>query len=1009
MMNPLRVGLLLCWLLTPSRAVAQPADTKPFGLAKRIPWTASRIKGAPEPPPPYRSERAFPHLTFKNPLHLTTAPGIHRFFVCEQGARIYSFPIDLAVKKADLVIDLRKEIKTVDPKRSSGIGDLYALVFHPRFTENRYCYVCYILNPKGSKQLEDGSRISRFRLTDTDPPRIDPASEKIIITWLGGGHNGCDLHFGPDGYLYISTGDGAGPNPPDGLTTGQDNSDLLSCILRIDVDHPDKGEPGGVSSRRNYSIPSDNPFVKTPGNRPEIWAYGFRNPWRMSFDRKTGRLWVGDVGWESWEMIYCVKKGGNYGWSIMEGPQPVRPETKRGPTPILPPALALPHSESASITGGYVYHGKLNPDLKGLYLFGDWVTRKVWGAKLDGDKIVSFEELAATKERVVAFGLDHDRELYYVNHDEAGSIHKLVPNEAVKAYRKDFPRKLSETGLFADVKKQVPMDGVVPFSVNAELWADHASAERFVALPGTSVAKIYSSQPPWPNNSGEVYFPGDGVLVKTLSMEMERGNPKSRRKLETQILHFDGDWHAYTYAWNDEQTDASLVDAKGMDRELKIVDAKAPGGKREQRWHFASRTECMTCHNPWSGYTLAFNPTQLNRNHDYHGVVDHQFRALEHAGMITFLDRDWDKKVEKPRKAPTERLVDPYDPANDIQQRARSYLHVNCSHCHQFGAGGTATIDLRHGVALDSTKMLGVRPSQGTFEIAGASIVAPGDPFKSVLFYRLAKLGPGRMPHMGSEVIDERGLALIRDWIRRLPAKEESALLDGLKGKSSREARAALIQKSLSSTTSALMLADAMGGDGIPPPVRGEVLKAALAHSNPLVRDLFERFVPADQRTKRLGSVIRPEQILAKKGDAARGRELFFKSAGLQCATCHKIDGKGGSLGPDLSDVGKKYSRGQILESILEPSKVIDPKYVTYLVETQDGKVVTGILVEKTEKQVVLRTLPDMEVRLTPDQIATMVPQPKSLMPELLLRDVTLDQARDLLEFLASLTASDRK
>src|SRR5262249_26805119 len=287
-----------------------------------------------------------------------------------------------------------------------------------------------------------------------------------------------------------------------------------------------------------------------------------------------------------------------------------------------------------SITGGYVYHGKQNPGLKGLYLFGDWVTRKVWGAKLDGDKITSFQELASTKERVVAFGLDHDEEIYYVNHDEHGSIHKLVPNEAVKAYRKDFPRKLSETGLFADVKKQAPMAGVVPFSVNAELWADHASAQRFVALPDTSIVKIYSSQPPWPNNSGEVYFPDDGVLVKTMSMEMERGNPKSAHKLETQVLHFDGTWKAYTYAWNDEQTDATLVDAKGMDRELTIVDSKAPGGKRVQRWHYASRTECLTCHNPWSGYTLAFTPAQLNREQPYDDGVDHQFRAMQHVGMI---------------------------------------------------------------------------------------------------------------------------------------------------------------------------------------------------------------------------------------------------------------------------------------------------------------------------------------------------------------------------------------
>src|SRR5436309_900374 len=177
------------------------------------------------------------------------------------------------------------------------------------------------------------------RLTGTpEPPRCDPKSEKILITWLAGGHNGCDMHFGPDGFLYISTGDGADPNPPDRLDTGQDLSDLLSSILRIDVDREDPGKP--------YAVPPDNPFVNMAGARPEIWSYGFRNPWRMSFDRATGDLWVGDVGWELWEMVYRVTKGGNFGWSVMEGRQQVRPEAKRGPTPILPPALDFPHTEA---------------------------------------------------------------------------------------------------------------------------------------------------------------------------------------------------------------------------------------------------------------------------------------------------------------------------------------------------------------------------------------------------------------------------------------------------------------------------------------------------------------------------------------------------------------------------------------------------------------------------------------------------------------------------------------
>jgi putative heme-binding domain-containing protein len=976
---------------------AQPKKDKPYGIDKRIPWTSSHIKGSPEPPPPYKIERAFPKLTFRNPLHLTTAPGINRFFVCEQAGKIFSFPIDPNVARADLVIDLAKELHSWDKAKVRGTGDLYSLAFHPQFAKNRYCYVCYILDGKGAKPLDDGSRISRFRVTDSDPPRIDPGSEKVLLTWLAGGHNGCDMHFGPDGFLYISTGDGAGPNPPDGLSAGQDLSRLLSKILRIDVDRAEDGKP--------YAIPPDNPFIKTANARPEIWAYGLRNPWRMSFDRQTGDLWVGDVGWEAWEMIYRVQKGGNYGWSVMEGPQAVRPEATRGPTPILPPALAFPHTEAASITGGYVYRGKRFKELAGVYLCGDWVTRKIWGTRFDGDKILWHKELALGKERVVAFGEDHDKEIYIVSHDDKGAIHRLAPSEAVKDFAGDFPKKLSETGLFASVKDHTMAPGIVPFSVNAEQWADHASADRFVAVPGAGTIKVYDSQPPWPNNSGEVFFPKDGVLAKTFTLEMERGNPKSRRRLETQILHFDGvNWQGYTYTWNEAQTDATLVGAKGMDRTLSVIDAKAPGGRREQRWHYPSRAECLTCHNPWSGYTLAFNAAQLNKNHDYGGVVDHQLRALQHADLVTFLKRDWKAGTEKLRTPGTERLADPFDSAASLDERARAYLQVNCAHCHQFGAGGTAQIDLRHDIPLERTKTMEVRPVQGTFEMAGAQIVAPGDPYRSVLYYRMAKLGPGRMPHIGSEIVDERGLRLIHDWIRQQPIRKDArALLDKLRTQTAKAERAAAINQMLSSTSNALMLATALSEQQIPDEVRGQVLAAAMALPNNQVRELFERFVPDDQRPKRLGSVIRPEQILQKKGDSERGREIFFKSAGLQCANCHRIAGVGSTLGPDLSAIGKKYTRAQILESILEPSKFIDPKYVTYVVETTDGKVLTGLLAVKNDKEIVLRMAGDKEVRVQANLVAAFLPQQKSLMPELLLRDVTLEQAADLLEFLAGL------
>src|SRR6266508_4211859 len=259
----LSAGLVaLCLPLSPVTS-AGPRDGKPFGIDKRIPWTTSRITGSPDPPHPYRIERVFPKLRFNNPLLLARAPGLDRFFVGEQAGKIYSFRNDPKCDKADLFFDLTTELHSWDKNKVRGIEALYGLAFHPQFAKNRYCYVCYVVASKNSgEQLPEGSRVSRFRVTDTNPPRIDPKSEKILITWLGGGHNGGDLHFGNDGFLYISTGDGTSPNPPDALDTGQDISDLLSSILRIDVDRQDKG--------RAYAVPPDNPFVKTPKARPEV-------------------------------------------------------------------------------------------------------------------------------------------------------------------------------------------------------------------------------------------------------------------------------------------------------------------------------------------------------------------------------------------------------------------------------------------------------------------------------------------------------------------------------------------------------------------------------------------------------------------------------------------------------------------------------------------------------------------------------------------------------------------
>src|SRR5262245_34188009 len=613
-------GLSLSYSSTPP-GQGTKSVRKEFGLDKRVPWTTSRVIGSPEPPPPYATEPAFPKLPkFEEPLDLTYAPGSNRLFVAGRWGKIWSFVNKRDVDKADLAL----ELKGKDGEKAV----LYAFTVHPKFAENGYLYATWI--PDNSKEgLPKGSRVSRFTVKG-DPPVIDMASEKIIFEWPNGGHNGGCLKFGPDGMLYIVTGDGSGI--ADEFNIGQDLSSIFAKLLRIDVDHPDPG--------KGYSVPKDNPFVNTKGAHPEIWAYGLRQLWRYSFDRESGDIWGGEVGQDLWEMIYRVAKGGNYGWSVMEGTHDFRPERKKGPTPILRPVVEHSHTDFRSITGGFVYHGKRLKELRQHYIYGDFDTGRVWAflpaeAEATHDPLARHHrELARTTYRIVGWGEDAAGEIYFLDFT-GGGIHQLV-----KADKKDesakFPRTLSQTGIFASTKDHKVAPGVIPYSVNAQLWSDHAVKERFIAIPGNGrigVDEITYPQPS-PGAPPGWRFPDGTVLVKTFSMEMERGNPRTRKRLETRLLHFQkfpgtqeyGDqyWRGYTYVWNDDQTDAVLLDEKGADKLLKIRGKD--GNVVEQNYRFPSRAECTLCHTNAAKFALGVSTMQMNRDHNYDGVIANQLR-----------------------------------------------------------------------------------------------------------------------------------------------------------------------------------------------------------------------------------------------------------------------------------------------------------------------------------------------------------------------------------------------
>lgn len=691
--------------------------------AERVKWTTSRVVGSPDPPAPYRLTRAFPALKFKGPVFIAQDPLSERFMVAELSGKLFSFrPGDPSGKK-DLWLDMKRGVS--------------AFSFHPKYKENGYVFVFSDKDPKiKGDQL---SRVSRFQLErGSNPPKLRPESETIIVQWPGGGHNGGEAIIGPDGYLYISTGDSTGGS--DKKTTGQGVDDLLSVMMRLDVEHPDAG--------RNYSIPKDNPFVGVEGARGEIWAYGFRNPWRFSFDPRTGQPWVGDVGQDLWEMIELVSKGSNHGWSVMEGTHSFHPNSKRGPTPFTPPVVEHHHTVCRSITGGYVYQGAKFPELRDVYLYGDYQYGKMWGLRYDhaAKKMTWHEELADTNVKISSFGIGRDGSFYALDYDlgEIYEMERRPQGEPAPA----FPRKLSETGLFSSVPGHKIAPGVIPYTINAPFWSDGAHKERFFALPGDAGITL----PKGKDENAAWKFDDGAVTVKSFSLDMEAGNAASRKYIETRIVVKQEDhWVGYSYVWNDEQSDATLVGAAGLDKKFEIREA---GGTRKQVWHYPSRNECMFCHSRAAGFVLGLNTPQMNRG------SENQLSRLSEMGVF-----------KKPlAKAPSSYLAypDPFDAKADLAARAKTYLQVNCAMCHVSDGGGNSLIDLAYKTAAAKAKMIDEEPIHDAFGIANARLIAPGDPARSVLLHRVKHRGEGQMPPTSTNRVDEAGAKLLSEWIQWL-------------------------------------------------------------------------------------------------------------------------------------------------------------------------------------------------------------------------------------------------
>ncbi len=386
-----------------------------------------------------------------------------------------------------------------------------------------------------------------------------------------------------------------------------------------------------------------------------------------------------------------------------------------------------------SITGGYVYRGSQATSLSGRYLFADFGSGRIFAWIPEEAEGLEPQVLLDTDLNISAFGEGRDGELYVVNH--GGSLHRIVFSGSGGS--STAPATLSATHCVDPSNPALPASGLIPYSVNAPFWSDGADKERWIALPDGENITI--------EDSGDWTFPNGTVLVKHFRLDSQL--------IETRLFmrHPDGVWGGFTYEWNAAQTDATLLQG-GAERD---VGAAEP-------WIFPSESQCMECHTSVAGRTLGLETGQLNGNHLYASTnrVANQLYTLNHIGTLT-------PPIGNPATRPV--VPNPYDEEVPLTDRARAYLHTNCSFCHRPGGPTSSTMDLRYTTVLADTNTCDANPQSGDLGIGGsARIIAPGNAPASVLVGRMNRRDEHAMPPLGSNQIDTEGVALITEWINGL-------------------------------------------------------------------------------------------------------------------------------------------------------------------------------------------------------------------------------------------------
>ncbi len=766
---------------------AVAAVTLTITNALRIAATSLALPPA-TPPTTLQMVDALPGVTFTEPICLATIPGnTQRLFVCERMAKIQLVPdVTAASPTKQLFLDIqqvvsgRNPVETIEGGANQEHG-LLGLAFHPGYATNGYFYVAYTVRISGGSYYQ---RISRFKVSAGNPNVADATSELILLQQLdeGSNHDGGDLHFGPDGYLYYAAGDEENPNDFR-LNSQVINKDFFAGIFRLDVDkrpgnlapNPHASIPTDAGIAR-FAVPSDNPFVYTSLGgtwngtyngitnvssgadpnlatiRTEFWATGLRHAWRMSFDSFTGDLWAGDVGQGTYEEINLIVKGGNYGWVYREG---AHNTGLRNPVPAgftsIDPVYEYVHTGIAggdaqfkgnSVCGGVVYRGTRLPDLSGHYIFCDSVSGHIWGRNPTSGTVTRLTGVAGAYGGLVSMGVDPNNQdvLFcdYIN----GRILRLAGGTVANW----FPQTLSDTGAFADLTDLSPSPGLVAYDPIVPFWSDHAIKSRWFGIPNLTDTVTHVVNGNWTLPTGMVW-------VKHFDFELERGNPATKQRLETRFLvKTTNGTYGVSYAWNAAGTEAFLVPDGGTNFNLSVTNGGIAG---IQPWAIPSRNECLACHTAVGGHALSFNTRQLNQTAAMNHLTGNQLSLLSAAGYFA-------NPISAPQTLQAFSRAD--DSSVSLEHRVRSYLAVNCVQCHQSGGGAPATWDARAWLSLDATTLLYGTPNNNGGNPANQLII-PGDTVHSIVLQRLRANGFNRMPPLATAVIDDAATNLLHTWI----------------------------------------------------------------------------------------------------------------------------------------------------------------------------------------------------------------------------------------------------